>query len=501
MKVCLINPPWTTVEGYEDSIRVPFPLGLAYIASYLKENGIEVKIIDSLAEGWRNKHQEKNNIIRVGLTPEEVADAVLGFSPDVVGASCMFSSQSNNLHDIASAVKKELPDVPLIAGGAHSSAAPDIVLRDSNIDYVVQGEGEFTMLDIVKSLESNSDISNVKGIYYRDNDGNVASSGQRGVITDLDSLPMPAYDLLPMDEYFKSGEAGLAPRSVTSKKWMSVITSRGCPFKCNFCSVNLVSGRKWRARSYTSVLDELEYLTETYGVKHVFFEDDNLTFDPSRAEAIFTGIIERGIDITWETPNGIRADRLTSTLVDAMKQSGCSGLTIAVESGDQKFLKETINKNLDLVDLENAVDLIRKKGIDLSAFFIIGIPGENDETVKNSINFSRKLARKGVRPYFNIAVPLIGTEMYNFAKSKGYLVKEEPEPIDYLTAMQNPLLRTENYDPEKLLMWRKKAMVLAMIELVLHNPSSLLESETFLRLKKEPLSILKNLKILVRGTC
>ena len=499
MKLCLINPPWTTVKGYEDSIRVPFPLGLAYIASYLQTNGIEVKIIDALAEGWRVR-QEENSIIRVGLAHKQITDMVSGFSPDAVGISCMFTSQSGNLHETAFSIKNELPDIPVIAGGAHASVAPDVVLRDSNIDFVVHGEGEHTMLGLMRHLEGSIDISEVKGIHYR-YEGEIAFTGQRQPIMKLDSLPQPAYSLLPMDEYFRSGEAGMAPRSATRKKWMSVITSRGCPFRCNFCSVNLVSGRIWRARSPASVLDEIEYLKEKYMVEHIFFEDDNLTFDPSRAEAIFNGIIERGINITWETPNGIRADRLTASLVDSMKKSGCTGLTIAVESGDQEFLYNTIKKNMDLKKLEYAVKIIKNKGIDLSAFFIIGIPGETEKTVTKTINFSRKLARKGVIPYFNIAVPLLGTEMYRDAKAKKYLQKEEPEPVDYLMAMQKPLLRTPDYDPEKLLAWRKKAMLLASLELLIHNPSSLLASETFLRLKKEPLSILKNIKILSRGTC
>lgn len=499
MKLCLINPPWTTIKSYEDSIRVPFPLGLAYIASYLQKHGIDVKIIDTLAQGWRIR-QEKNNIIQVGLAHEEINDIVSRFSPDVVGISCMFTSQSNNLHETAYWIKNELPDIPVIAGGAHASAAPDAVLRDSNIDFAVQGEGEHTMLDLMHYLEGDRDISEAKGVHYRC-EGGIAFTGLRKPLMDLDSLPMPAYSLLPMDEYFRSGEAGMAPRSATRNKWMSVITSRGCPFRCNFCSVNLVSGRIWRARSPANVLDELEYLKEKYGVEHIFFEDDNLTFDPGRAEAIFKGIIERGINITWETPNGIRADRLTENLVDAMKKSGCSGLTIAVESGDQDFLYNTIKKNMDLKKLEYAVKIIKDKGIDLSAFFIIGIPGETEKTVTKTIDFSRKLARKGVRPYINIAVPLPGTEMYHEAREKRYLIKEELEPVDYLLAMQKPLLHTPDYDPEKLLAWRKKAMLLVSLELLIHNPSSLLASETFLRLKKEPLSILKNIKILSRGTC
>ncbi len=500
MKLCLINPPWTTIKGYEDSIRVPFPLGLAYIASYLRTHGIRVKIIDALAEGWRIRNFGEKGMIRVGLEPGKIIEVASTFKPDAIGISCMFTSQSNNLHEMAESAKNEMPEVPVIAGGAHASAAPQKVLEDPNIDFVVQGEGEHTMLDLMHHLEDNIHISDVKGIHFRQcND--VVFSGQRQPIIDLDSLPMPAYDLLPMKEYFDSGAMGLAPRSVTNKKWMSVITSRGCPYRCNFCSVNLVSGRIWRARTPANVLDEIEYLTEKYGIEHIFFEDDNLTFDTSRAEKLFSGIIERGIDITWETPNGIRADRLSSNLVDSMKRSGCIGLTIAVESGDQEFLYNTIKKNLDLKKLENAAMIIRNKGIDLSAFFILGIPGETEKTATRTILFSRKLARKGVRPYFNIAVPLIGTEMYSEAKEKGYLLKAEPQPIDYLMAMQKPLLHTADYTPEKLLSWRKKAMLAASIELLIHNPSSLLASETFLRLKREPFSILKNVKILFRGTC
>lgn len=500
MKLCLINPSWTTIKGYEDSIRVPFPLGLAYIASYLQEHGIEVKIIDALAEGWRLRREEETRIIRVGLKHDQVADVVSGFAPDVVGISCMFTSQSNNLHEMAKAIKNWNPDVPVIAGGAHSCAAPDIVLKDTNIDFVVQGEGEYTMLELIRQIKASTSIFDVKGVHFR-HKNRTAFSGVREPILDLDSLPLPAYELLPMDEYFKSGEMGLAPRSVTNKRWMSVITSRGCPYRCNFCSVNLVSGRKWRARSPRNVLDEIEHIKEKYGVRHIFFEDDNLTFDPARAETLFKGMIERGIDITWETPNGIRADRLTPGLIDVMKESGCIGLTIAVESGDQDFLYNTIKKNLDLKKLESAVGIIRDKGIDLSAFFIIGIPGETEKTVTRTINFSRKLARKGVRPYFNIAVPLIGTEMFHDARAKGYLEKEEPRPVDYLMAMQKPLLRTLDYDPEKLLAWRKKAMIATAIELIMHNPSSFLASETFMRLRREPLSVLKNIKILFRGTC
>jgi anaerobic magnesium-protoporphyrin IX monomethyl ester cyclase len=304
-----------------------------------------------------------------------------------------------------------------------------------------------------------------------------------------------------MHEYFKSGEMGLAPRSVTKKRWISIITSRGCPYRCNFCSVHQVTGRKWRPRSPDNVLDEIEHVTKKYGVKHIFFEDDNLTFDTLRAETLFKGLIDRKINITWETPNGVRADKLTPNLVDVMKRSGCTGLTIAVESGDQDFLYNTIGKNLDLKKLEAAAKIIKDKKIDLCAFFIIGIPGETETTIRKTINFSRKLAKNGVRPYFNIAVPLMGTEMYLDAIAKGYLEKEKIEPADYLMAMQKPLLHTKDYDPAKLLAWRKEAMMAAALELVIHNPSSLFASETFLRLKRQPFTILRNIKILFRGTC
>lgn len=500
MKVCLVTVPWTTVKGYEDSMRVPFPVGLACIAGFLRERGVDVAVVDALALGWRNRYEQGEGMIGFGLQPVELAERVARSAPDMVCISCMFTSQSENLYQTAGAIKQLLPDVPVVAGGAHCSCMPRETLSCRDIDFVVVGEGEHTVLELAEHVSGVKRLDEVRGVYFRDAEGLPVFSGVREPLENLDELPMPAYELFPMEEYFESAGAGLAPRSAVDKRWMSVITSRGCPYNCNFCSVHLASSRRWRARSPGLVVDEIEYLHREYGVEHIFFEDDNLTLDAGRAEELFSELIARNIDVTWETPNGIRADRLTKSLVGVMKRSGCTSLTIAVESGDQEFLQRVIRKNLDLRRLLEGARLIRSEGIDLSAFFIIGIPGETRETVRNTIGFARRLARMGVRPFINIAVPLPGTDMYREAKRRGYLLRE-PEPVDYLLAMQKPLLATQDYTPELLLKWRRWAIALCALEMLLHCPSALLTSSTFERLRRNPLSLLKNLQILSRGTC
>jgi magnesium-protoporphyrin IX monomethyl ester (oxidative) cyclase len=499
MRVCLVTVPWTTVRGYEDSLRVPFPVGLGYIAGFLREQGVEVGVVDALALGWRNRYDVGEGFLGFGLRPDEVAERVAAFSPDVVCISCMFTSQSGNLYQTAQAVKERLPEVFVVAGGAHCSALPQETLACEAIDVVVVGEGEHTIFELCEFVAGRKNIDDIKGVYYKSAEG-VKFTGLREPLVNLDELPMPAYELFPMSEYFESAKFGFAPRSAVDKRWMSVVTSRGCPFRCTFCSVHLVSGRRWRARSVGGVVEEIEYLHREFGVEHIFFEDDNLTFDVKRAEELFREIIARNIDITWETPNGIRADRLTGELVGVMKKSGCVGLTVAVECGDQEFLQKVIRKNLDLNRLLEGVRLIRREEIDLSAFFILGMPGETERTFQNTMRFARQLARLGVRPFVNIAVPLPGTDMYEEAKARGFLVGEL-EPVDYLLGMQKPLLETGDFDAELLLKWRRKMIILCAVEMLLHSPSSIFASSTFERLRRNPLSLLRNLRILSRGTC
>lgn len=476
MKVCLINPPWILPKRSEATVA--FPLGIGYVASFLEARGVDVEIIDALALGFRSRVALNNQVVLVGLNFNSLKARIKSSGADVFGITCSFTSQSKVMHQVARIVKEVDSDVPVMVGGAHPSSLPEGCLADENIDFVVKGEGELAAAELIEALAGNRSIQDVRGIHYKASNGNLVYTGNRAPL-DINTLPFPAYQLLPMKDYFEASKQGLAPHSVYAgtDRWADMITSRGCPYNCIFCSIHTVWGHKWRARSPENVVDEIELLVEKYKVRHISFEDDNLTLDIKRAEAICEEILKRGISITWDTPNGVRGDRLTPSLIKKMKRSGCVKLSIGIESGDEVFLNRAIRKALDLKRVEEIVPFIVKEGLYLSGFFIIGVPGENKKTIKATINYARKLARKGLVPTFFIATPLPATEMYKQAKLLKRIVKDEIESIDYIWgAEEKPLVRTKEYDPQDLLALRRKAYLITSMEMLIHKPDVVLRS-------------------------
>jgi magnesium-protoporphyrin IX monomethyl ester (oxidative) cyclase len=496
MKVLLINPPWLTPKKYEEKLVVPYPLGICYIASYLEENGVKVRILDVLAEDFENKSLLSNGFVRFGLSDEKILENVKQFQPEIIGITCLFTSQSEGMHNLAKLLKTNFQEILIVVGGIHASSCPQDVMSDRNIDFVVRGEGEITMLELVKALENKNDVKKVKGIYYREN-GEIKYTGDRSLNMNLDSFPFPAYHLLNMKKYFEAGRKGKGSREgASNKKYISLITSRGCPYECFFCSIKNIYGKVWRARSPEKVLEEIEMLVKKYGIVHFLFEDDNLTLDIERAKKIFKGIIERNIKITWETPNGIRADRIDEELIKLMKESGCVSLTIGIECGDQDFLTKIVKKNLNLQDVIKAVKIITKYNIPLNAFFILGMPGENKKTINKTISFARNLTRMGVYPEFNIATPLPATEMYEIAKKKGLLIKEDIAPFDIMLICGNPLIKVEGYTPKQLVNLRRKAILLCLLDMLIFNPKTFLSRKETRKLIN-PFYIIKKLFTLI----
>lgn len=498
IKVCLINPTWSVPVGYEDRIRVPYPIGIIQIAAVLEQKNIEVKVIDALAQGW-NKKKKNKDITIYGISDDELINEIKEFSPDYIGVGSLFTSQRDNVIRIVKNIKKKIK-VPIIIGGVDPSIETEVYLKIKEIDYIVRGEADLSFLELIESLNDNGDLGKVKGIAYRNNKNKIIFNESSELLTNLDILPMPAYHLLNFKNYFDAGSIGLSSRGITVQKWMSIFTSRGCPYKCNFCSIHLISGRRWRGKSAKKVVDEIEYLYKNYGIDYFFFEDDNLTANPKRAEEIFDGIIKRKLIIEWETPNGVRADTMTDSLVRKMKASGCKKLILGIENGDQKFLREVIHKNLDLKKVVDATKIIRKHDIAVAGFFIIGIPGETRKIMINSILFAMKLARFGLVPGFTLATPLPKTEMYEDAKNKGYLIKEELTPRDYLISYSKPLMNTKNFTYTDLMRWKKIAMILTIFTLFLFHPTEIAKTNTYQEIKKHPGSFFKKIRAVVRGS-
>jgi len=445
MRVCLINPPrihpklWGQPSVFQ-------PLDIAYIAAVLEKQH-NVHIIDAPAEGWKNLEEINGTNYRQGLSNEEIASRVKRLSPDVVGVTVPFSGWWSSTYEVISAVKSVNKDVRIVVSGLHPSARPKECLANSNIDFVVIGEPEQTMFELVGLLEQTSKgLEKVRGIGFVKN-GMAVITPPRPLIEDLDSLPFPARHLLPMSQYFAAAKENPL-RGEINKPWAMMITSRGCPYDCVFCSIHNVMGKKWRGRSPQNVVDEIEQLVQTYGIKQIDFYDDNMMLNKKRGETICDLIVQKRLDIEWYTPNGVRADTLDEPLLRKMKASGCKKIRVAPESGVQHVLDKIIKKNLNLKTVENAVVLSKKVGISVGCFFVIGLIGETKEDINETINYAYKLKRLGAdRFYFSIAMPVYGTELYEQAKSGGFL---KSGFSDDALAEVEPLIETPEFSAADL---------------------------------------------------
>lgn len=446
MRVCLINPPRIQPKSWGKP-NVFQPFDIAYVAAVL-ENQHKMCIIDCPTEGMKNLKQIDEARYQMGLTNEELADRIKRWSPDVVGITIPFSGWSKPAFNVAATVKGVDNGIVTVMDGQHSSARPSECLKSTNIDFVVIGEREHTMSELVETIEKGTkqDFRRIKGIAFKEN-GETVVTPPRPLIQDLDSLPFPARHLLPMQAYFDAVKSRPI-REVIHKPWASMITSRGCPYNCVFCSMHIVMGKQWRGRSPENVVDEIEQLVETYNIQQIDFWDDNMMLDKKRAETIFDLIVERGIDIEWYTPNGVRADTLDESLLTKMAASGCKKIRIAPESGVQRVVNQIIEKNQDLKAVERAIVLCRKLGIKVGCFFVMGLIGETKDDIEQTIRYAYKLKQLGADIFhFCIATPLYGTRLYEQAKRGGFLCGEI---TDEALSMAEPLIETPDFTADEL---------------------------------------------------
>jgi magnesium-protoporphyrin IX monomethyl ester (oxidative) cyclase len=412
-KILLIQPPLTTQTDLSSEPKgVHPPLGLASLAAAI-EKDYDVSILDAVVEGYETEVKLEKNIIRFGLTFEEIIERINVLKPDVVGVSNLFSSGTREALQAVKLVKDVDPDIITVMGGPHPSALPEDILSHEEVDFVIMGEGEYSFRDLLRGIES-GDLSRIDGVAYRRN-GEPHLVQKSRFIEDLDELHPPARHLLPMDKYFKIGEAFI----ITKKQpFTPLVTSRGCPARCTFCPVHATWGGKWRARSAESVLDEIESLVETYGVKEIHFDDDNLVLDRNRAQKIFQGIIERRLDIIWTVPTGLALWAVDNKLLELMKESGCYKLYVAVESGDENILRDVIRKPLDLKKIKPLVHSMHALGIEVESFFVVGMPGETEESLQRTFRFARDLDAEATHYFF--ANPMPGTELWEICKKNRY---------------------------------------------------------------------------------
>ncbi len=379
------------------------PLGLGYLAASLRLHGHEPVILD---------------LARERLDDERGAEAVLARRPDLIGVSIL-STAYLPARALIEAVRSRQPGVPLVVGGPHVTALPEDALKSMGVELGVVGEGEKVFPELVDRLAAGQPLDNGLPSVCRQTRGEVTCSRRSDFVQDLDSLPFPAWDLIDPRTYPD------LPHQLLHMKFpvAPVMTSRGCPFDCSFCASTTLWGRGWRARSPENVVDEIELLARDFQVREIHFEDDNFTLKKSHAASVCEEIIRRRLDIVWCTPNGVRVDSLDEEMVSLMRRSGCYGLAFGIESGSQKVL-DLNNKKLDLDKVAAKVEMVKRHGIETHGFFIVGLPGETVETIKETMEFARRVPFD--RANFALLAPLPGSDIF-----REYLRRRSANEIDY----------------------------------------------------------------------
>lgn len=378
------------------------PLGLAWIAAVLEKNHFEVAILDTHA-----LHMDHGAI-------EEELQKLGRF--DIYGITSTTALIKSGL-EIAATIKKIYNDTKIVLGGVHPTVLPEEVLGNENVDIVVRGEGEQTMLEIAKGRI----LSEIDGISYREN-GKIIHNKDRELIKDLNKLPFPAYHLLSMDKYHPA--AGAAKRLPA----ISMLATRGCPGRCTFCY--RIFGPRLRVRSGVRVAEEAKLLHDKYGIREICFYDDTFTAVKKEIRAFCESLKEMKLDLTWSCFS--RVDSVDEEILKLMKETGCHQVMYGVESGSEEILK-SIGKKADLEKAITAINATQKAGLDVRAAFMIGNPGETEETMQQTLDFAIKLNPE--LAIFNITTPFPGTEMFEWADKNGYLLTYNWEDYDLAHAV------------------------------------------------------------------
>lgn len=451
MKITLIYPPCIFPD--KDRIVYSHCLGLRGLSSFLKQdNKHQVAFIDALMLGFDNVKPYAGGFI-AGLELQDIVDNVPD-DTELIGLSVPFSLLAPVAHDIVECLKMKFNDVPVVLGGAYPSTQPKLALT-SKADFILVGEGELGFRD----LADGKDPENIQGLYSCHKD--VPESFTSGCcVDDLDSLPFPDYSIPSMDKYFS-----ISPRNTVGRT-ASLITSRGCPFDCEFCSIHPVYGKRWRGRTAENVLSEIQYLVENYNINLIEFEDDNFTMKPSRIAEILKGIIrlnEKGHSLQWRTPNGVRIDTLNEEIIKLISKSNCQSITLALEHGNQEMLN-LMNKKLDLNKAYEVLKMFVKYGIDdITLFLIVGYPGETKERFESELEYLRKV--RSLSPSISVIVNMIqaypGTKLLERCKKEGYIKDDDWDNYlkrrDFTSSRDYVAITTKDFDEKEVL--RRKGVL------------------------------------------
>jgi anaerobic magnesium-protoporphyrin IX monomethyl ester cyclase len=409
-KIALVNPP--TLKGvYHHQLFLP--IGLAYLAAVLKEKEHEVTVVDCPA---------------LEIDHEKLKAKLSAFEPDMVGITSMTPTIQSTLMS-ARVAKEACPEAVVTLGGPHATFMDKQILeQEAAVDVVVRGEGEQTLLEMARNVADAESLHKVDGITLRHGE-QIVQTPNRPFIQNLDALPYPAYDYFQLDRYLLFG-----------KLFLPVITSRGCPFQCSFCTTSRILGKEYRARSPKNIVDELEFLKNTYGADAFTFYDDTLTLDKNRIFKICEGIRTRQIDLPWDCQT--RVDQISKEVLAEMRATRCQQVFFGVESGCQEIL-DAVKKRTTVEQNAKAIKLAKEAGLFVAISIIIGYPGETRAMLQQTLDFIRRTEPDDV--YLCVATPYPGTELRRVVEKMGLKMSADWGLYDTVTPVfENPLLSAED---------------------------------------------------------
>lgn len=467
--ITLVMPPFSIEEvygKYKDLASFQPPVGLCTVGAYLIQKGYQVKIIDA-------------NVGRFSL--KSIVEQIEKDKPGIVG---IYTITPNFVivENLVEKLKEKVPNIPIIAGGPHVNFMPKESLMEAKLDYVCVGEGEETLHELVEQMRTNRyNLAAIDGLAWRDGD-NIIVNKPRARKVDLDHLPFPAVHLLPDIQEYK-----LYLLQHKRQPFMSIITSRGCPYKCVFCDTPFGKKMSYNSPAYTVAY--IEYLKEQFGINEVHFVDDTFTLKESRTREMCDLMIQRKTDITWYAAT--RADIKDKTLFKKMKEAGCWIVAIGAETGNQDIMTN-IGKNTSIEKIQESAKLIRGAGLKLKVFFILGNPGETVETIDQTIDFARKL--NAHYPVFSLMTPFPGAPLWYNAEQFGQFDRQNFRKL--LISTSDPLFIPNGFTKELLLEKQKQAF-----RKVYYNPEMVFRQLYSIRTIKDAINLTRAFIAFVRVQC
>jgi radical SAM superfamily enzyme YgiQ (UPF0313 family) len=377
------------------------PIGILYIASVLEKAGHEVEIIDNFIKKIPN---------------EKLIKIILEKNPDIVGFS-LYITNYKSASEIMKEIKKKNKKIKTVSGGPYATVDPEKFIKDKNADFVIIGEGEYSLLEIADRIKNNNLKGKIPGVYYR-KAGKILRGPPREFIKNLDELPYPAWHLVDINNYYRNKTVYLDVKPVDI-----ICSSRGCPYNCAFCSSRIIWKRNYRHRSAKSICDEIEYMMKKYGTKGIHFREDNFTVSKNKVLDFCNEILRRKIKIYWQCES--RVDTLDEEVVRKMAQAGCRGIWYGLESGSQKILNK-LNKGITLEQIRKAVNLCKKYKITTGGSFMFGLPFETKKDIRKTFEFAKSLKLDSTSFSKYIGYP--HSVVYDYAK-KNKLYRDEWEQI------------------------------------------------------------------------